>query len=114
MQIPNGLDLAEFSKLPERGKFRAKLRFGKKKTVVYLGQISPRKGVNHLVEAFCGGNMGSAQLLIAGNDMGGMEEARRKAGGAENIHFLGLLKGRERLELLADADVLVYASKNEI
>jgi glycosyltransferase involved in cell wall biosynthesis len=30
------------------------------------------------------------------------------------VRFLGLLEGRERLGLLADADVLVYASTGEI
>ena len=53
-RIPNGLMLEEFEDLPPRGAF--KRRWGiEGRIVAYLGQISPRKGVEHLVEAFRGG-----------------------------------------------------------
>jgi glycosyltransferase involved in cell wall biosynthesis len=112
--IPNGLDLAEFHPLPEPGSFRRRTGLPPGKVVVYLGQISPRKGVTHLVQAFHGPVLDEAQLVIAGNDMGAMDEARAAAGGRANIHFAGLLAGRERLELLASADALVYPSTDEI
>ena len=51
-------------------------------------------------------------MVIGGNDMGGLTEARRVAG--PDVVFTGLLEGRERLELLAAADVLVYASQTEV
>ncbi len=111
-RIPNGLDLAEFSPLPERGRFRRAHNLGNGPLVVFLGQVSPRKGVEHLVQAFRGGGPEGATLVIAGNDMGGMAAARAQADGA--VHFVGLLEGPARLELLADADVLVYAGKTEI
>ena len=50
--------------------------------------------------------------MIGGNDMGGLKRAQRGSG--SDIVFTGLLPGRERLELLAAADVLVYASKSEV
>ncbi len=113
VRIPNGLDLAEFSPLPERGVFRRQMGWGDRPLVVYLGQVSPRKGVDHLVAAFAGGGPAGSLLVVAGNDMGAMAEVQRGAD-ADAVRFLGLVPGRERLELLADADVLVYASTAEV
>ncbi len=112
VRIPNGLDLAEFAPLPERGVFRAAHGLGDGPLVAYLGQVSPRKGVDLLVRAFAGGGPHGSQLVVAGNDMGGMERARQEASDA--VRFVGLLPGRQRLELLADADVLVYATTAEV
>jgi glycosyltransferase involved in cell wall biosynthesis len=46
--------------------------------------------------------------------MGAEDRARAAAGAHPHIHFVGVLEGRERLALLAEADVLVYASTGEI
>ena len=111
--IPNGLMLDEFEDLPEEGTFKARWKLPRRrKLVAYLGQVSPRKGVDHLVEAFRDGAIPDATLVIGGNDMGGMARARARAD--ESVLFTGLLAGRERLRLLVDADVLVYASTDEI
>ncbi len=113
VHIPNGLMLDEFGDLPEAGTFKARWKLPKRrKLVAYLGQVSPRKGVDHLVEAFRDRAIPDATLVIAGNDMGGMDRARARAD--EGVLFTGLLAGRERLRLLVDADVLVYASTDEI
>ena len=113
--IPNGLDLAEFSPLPPRGRIREKLGLTPDQPLVaYLGQISPRKGVEHLVDAFTEDAPGGAFLAIGGNDMGAMAEAKARCPKDAPVHFLGLLEGQERLELLVDADVLVYASTGEV
>lgn len=110
-QIPNGLALEEFEALPPPGSFKA--RWGVKGPMVaYLGQISPRKGVDHLVAAFAGGAIPGATLVIGGNDMGGL--ARAKAQDHDGVIFTGLLEGPERLALLVDADVLVYPSTDEV
>ncbi len=107
--IPNGLMLEEFEELPRPGSFKS--RWGiEGRVVAYLGQISPRKGVEHLVSCFEG--VQDATLVIGGNDMGGLAEARSRAG--SRVVFTGLLEGRERLALLVDADVLVYPSTDEV
>ncbi len=112
--IPNGLDLGEFDPLPPRGRFRQRHHLPAGPLVAYLGQVSPRKGVEHLVEALADGGPGGASLVIAGNDMGGMAAARARLRPGSPVRFVGLLEGAERLELLADADVLVYASTAEV
>lgn len=122
-RIPNGIDLGEFEAPPRRGTFRRRLGLADEPIVAYLGQVSPRKGVVHLVRAFTEDTqaaLGRAVLVIAGNDMGAMAEARAAAGLGDDadapgrVRFVGLLPGQERLALLADADVLVYASTDEV
>jgi glycosyltransferase involved in cell wall biosynthesis len=114
-QIPNGLTLEEFSNLPQKGTFRNKHKIVGP-IVAYLGQISPRKGVSHLVEAFRDHDMMGATLVVAGNDMGAMAHAKSVASkvSGERVIFTGLLEGADRLALLVDADVLVYPSTDEI
>ncbi len=110
-QIPNGLMLEEFEDLPARGEFKA--RWGiSGRVVAYLGQLSPRKGVEHLAAAFAGGGIPDATLVIGGNDMGALGRARAAAD--PGVVFTGLLEGRDRLALLVDADVVVYPSTDEV
>ena len=112
VRIPNGLDLGEFGQLPERGAFKAKHGLGDGPVVTYLGRVSPRKGVDHLVRAFADRALAPAVLVVAGNDMGALAQAQAVA--PDGVHFVGLVAGQERLSLLADTDVLVYPSADEV
>ncbi len=115
VEIPNGLDLGEFSPLPPRGLFRRRIGLDPERPmVVYLGQLSPRKGVEHLVAAFNRDSPAGAVLVVGGNDMGGGKLARAVADPEAPVHFVGLLEGDERIQLLVDADVLVYPSTAEV
>ena len=110
--IPNGLDLGEFSPLAPLNTFRTRYQLDDRPIVAYLGQLSPRKGILHLIEA-CS-SMSSMQLIIAGNDMGVGHQIQEAVRPHDHIRCVGLLKGPERLELLRDARILVYPSTNEI
>ena len=115
--VHNGLDLAEFEELPERGAFRGARGLGERPLVLYLGKLTPRKGVDHLVDAMAQLQNQDAVLVVAGNDMGvqaPLERRVRELGLGERVRFLGLVTGPERLAALADADVLVYPSTREI
>lgn len=107
-RIPNGLWLEEFADLPPRGAFRARHGLGDGPLVAYLGQVTPRKGVDRLVAAFEGGALAPARLVVAGPVRG---MAAPAGGGAR---FVGTLEGPERLALLVDADVLAYPSTHEV
>lgn len=114
--VHNGLDLGEFESLPERGLFRARHGLGAGPLVLYLGKLTPRKGVDHLVAAMAR-LPGEAVLVIAGNDMGvrdALERQCRELELGDRVLFTGLVTGEERLGALADADVLVYPSTEEI
>jgi glycosyltransferase involved in cell wall biosynthesis len=114
--VPNPLDLTEFDCPSARGAFRARHSL-EGPLVVFLGKITPRKRVDLLIRAFARLSQTDATLVVAGNDMGAAAAAARTArdtGAAARTRFVGLLKGRERLDLLADADVVVYPSEHEI
>jgi glycosyltransferase involved in cell wall biosynthesis len=118
--VPNPVDLSEFSETIPKGAFRRRHRIPPAvRVVMFLGKLTPRKRVDVLVNAFARLEpplANEARLVIAGNDMGSGASIRSlvAASGLESrTTFCGLLKGRERLEALADADVLVYPSQDE-
>jgi glycosyltransferase involved in cell wall biosynthesis len=115
--IPNALDLGQFTPAIERGRFRALKRLGNAPLVLFLGKLTPRKGMGTLVEAFAALGKPDARLAVAGNDLGAgaeLDQAIARHGLADRVLRVGLLEGRERLHALADADVLVYPSRDEI
>src|SRR5437763_1539218 len=70
-----------------------------------------------VADAFAALDDRTATLVIAGNDLGSGAETRRRAqrlGVHERVVFTGLLRGAERLEALADADVVVYPARDEV
>lgn len=115
--IPNPVDLAEFAVPVATGRFRRRWALGRAPVVLFLGRLTPRKRLDVLVRAFARVRRDAARLVIAGNDMGAGAEARslvRSLGIEPRTIFTGLLRGDERLEALADADVVVYPSELEI
>src|SRR5439155_17348838 len=115
--IPNPVDLEEFAPPIAAGHFRQRFSIPAGPLIVFLGRLTPRKRLDLVIEAFARLRRSDASLVIAGNDMGAGGAARALAGalGVERrTWFTGLLQGRERLEALADADVMVYPSADEI
>ena len=115
--IPNPIDLDEFTPAISRGRFRARLGLGNLPVVLYLGRLSPRKRLDVLVHAFAGLDRMDGRLVIAGNDMGAGDSTRalvKTLDLEDKTLFTGLLQGRERLEALADATVLVYPAEDEV
>ncbi|HEX5108487.1 MAG TPA: glycosyltransferase [Vicinamibacterales bacterium] len=119
--VPNPIDLSEFSPPPVRGRFLATHLPHGARAVLFLGRLSPRKRVDDLIAAFArlraAGRFSNVWLIVAGNDMGsgGRIRALLAAAGVEDrARMIGLLEGRQRLEALADADVVVYPSEHEI
>jgi glycosyltransferase involved in cell wall biosynthesis len=114
--IPNPSNLDEFAVPIERGRFRR--RFGLDgELVMFLGKLTPRKRLDVLARAFASFDRPAARLVIVGNDMGYGAELERLIETlqiGDRTVLTGLLTGRERLEALADADVVVYPSKDEI
>lgn len=116
-QIPNPVDLDEFAAPITRGAFRGRFALSGGPIVLYLGKLTPRKRLDVLARAFAALDRQDATLVIAGNDMGSRAATRaltESLGIADRTRFTGLLRGAERLEALADADVVVYPSADEI
>jgi glycosyltransferase involved in cell wall biosynthesis len=118
--VPNPIDLDEFDAPTAEGAFRRRAGLpprGVAAVVLFLGKLTPRKRVDRLVRAFAAMRDAKARLVIAGNDMGAERSIRslvQSLGLESRTTFTGLLRGRDRLEALADADVVVYPSEHEI
>jgi len=115
--VYNGLDLGEFEDLPEQGAFRTEQGLSEGPLLLYLGKLTPRKGVDHLIAAMAQLQCSDAQLVVAGNDMGvrvALEAQVNELGLDQRVRFVGLVTGDRRRSALADADLLVYPSSDEI
>jgi len=114
--VPNGIDLAEFEKLPPRGKFRKKYGVAPdQKMVLYLARLHKIKGPDLLVRAFASiaSRLKDARLVIVGPDEGylpALKKLVKELDIERNIHFIGPLHGKEKLEAYVDADVYVLPS----
>jgi glycosyltransferase involved in cell wall biosynthesis len=110
--LPNPVDLDEFADLaPSQARAEEGVR-----SVLYLGQLIPRKCVDVLVRAMAELPQ-TTRLEIAGND-GGCEASLRalvrRLDLGSRVRFAGLLRGSERLAALAAADVVAYAGRDEV
>jgi len=115
--IPNPLDLAELDGSRTPGQLRARLGLGDGPVVLYLGQLSPRKRVDIAMRAIAKLERPDVRLVVAGSDMGTEQRLRHLAGRLGLEHrtvFAGVLEGDSRLHALADADVAVYPTQDEI
>lgn len=115
--IYNGIDADAFTNLPEAGAFKDNYGLTGKKVVLYLGKITPRKGIDFLVKAFSRMSAPGTVLVIAGNDMGfrtRVESIVREKGLSNEVLFTGLLTGTDKLSAYRDADMLVYPAIHEI
>jgi len=118
--VPLGVNLDEYERLPERGSFRAAHpELGDKRLVVFLGRVTPKKGLDLLVSAFAlvAQAMSDAHLVIAGPDDGGYRKTVARwlmeMKLADRSTMTGLLLGDDKLALLADADAWVLPSYTE-
>lgn len=114
--VPNPVDLDEFADSPDRDRFRRRWSPGGEPIVLFLGKLTPRKGVERLVEVMPRLARHRPRLVIAGNDMGALGSVRAAIdthGLGGSTVLAGLLEGRDRLDALAAADVVVYPSSDE-
>ena len=115
--IPNPIDEGEFERMPDGARFRATLGVGPRPLLLFLGKLTPRKGVDHLVRAFSALDRSDAVLVVAGNDMGAgpvVDALVRSLNLERRVFRPGLLTGSDRLDALAAADVVAYPSREEI
>jgi glycosyltransferase involved in cell wall biosynthesis len=115
--VSNPVDLEEHREPPRRGAFRSAHELGDSPLVLFVGKLTPRKRVDVLLEALAMGVGPGVRLAVVGNDMGslvGLQQEAARLGVSGQVIFTGLLRGAERLEAMADADVLVHPSADEI
>jgi glycosyltransferase involved in cell wall biosynthesis len=115
--VPNGLRCDDFADLPPPAVFRRAVA-AEGPLVLALGRLSRKKGLNVLVRAFAIVRKRlQATLVIAGPDDEGLEPGllrlAKREGVADDVRFVGMLLGREKLEALAAADVWALSSHTE-
>jgi glycosyltransferase involved in cell wall biosynthesis len=114
--VPNGIDLAEFDDLPQRGGFRKKYDLDyNQKMILYLGRIHKIKGLDVLAKAFAdlSKELNNVKLVIAGPDDGylpALKQLIKKLQIEEKVLLPGPLYGEEKLKAYVDADVYVLPS----
>ena len=114
--IPNGIDLAGYSDLPIRGRFRATWGIDDAaKVVLYLGRLDPTKGIDLLIRSF--GDLrrefDDAILMLVGGDMGHNDEFRQRIRSLDlddRVIFTGFVSAEEKMAAFTDADVFVTPS----
>ncbi len=118
--VPNGLDLVEFSEVPLKEWFKKRYPVLKdKKIVLFLGRIHKKKGLDILVRAF---NLivkekTDVHLVIAGNDeeryFENVKRWIKEYDIEDKVSYIGMLRGKEKLEAFAGSDVFVMPSYSE-
>ena len=115
--LPNPIDEVEFADPRDPDGFRRQHEIGSGPLVVFLGKLTPRKGVDVLLKAFARLQSRHAMLVIAGNDMGTgrmLDTLTATLGLTPRVRRIGLVTGAARLDALAAADVVVYPSRDEV
>ncbi len=104
--IYNGIDTDKFVK-----------NQNKKRYVLYLGRLTPQKGVDHLIRAFSivTKHVQDLILLIAGDgpDLNYLIKLTIDLGLSDKVFFLGRVPDNELKELYANASVFVMPSVSE-
>ena len=103
--IPNGIDLRRYGPL----KARTPLNGKDTKTIVYVGRLEKRKGVEYLLEAFnqLVQEMPNTHLIVAGKG-GKRKELERlvKSNKTPNVTFTGYVTDEEKINLFGNADLV--------
>lgn len=119
--IPNGINMSEYSRLPQKGEFKRKYGInGDKKILLYLGRIHKIKGLDCLIKAFSmlvrQLNFDDVLLAVVGPDDGylhDMELLIEKKGMRDYIILTGPLYDRNKLEVYVDSEVYILPSVYE-
>jgi glycosyltransferase involved in cell wall biosynthesis len=115
--IPNGLDPADYARLPAKGSFRARHpEIGERPILLFLGRINFKKGLDILADAVGRLKRDDLHLVIAGPDGGYLAETRQfvaAAGLTGRTTFPGMLTGADKLAAFADAALFLLPSYSE-
>lgn len=119
VNIPNGIDVSTFQKLPPEGTFREQFNVSQNHIILFLGRLHQIKGLDFLISTFSEliHEINDVVLVLAGPDDGYESDARSlisKFSLSDKTIFTGHLNGITKLSAYVDADVLVYPSIFEI
>lgn len=119
--LPNGVRLETFDAIPRPRPIRKELALpADARILLYLARIHRKKGLDNLIPAIrhLRAAMPSLHLVVAGHDAGSgyqkdMQELARSQGVAGRVHFVGEVRGEEKVRTLLGADAYVLSSYTE-
>lgn len=117
--VPLGINIEEYSNLPEGGIFREKFNISKDdKLIIFIGRVHEIKGLDLLIDAFkeLADSEADVKLAIVGPDDGYMDALNSRiaeCGLSDKVIVTGPLYKREKQEALVDCDLFVMPSKYE-
>jgi len=91
--------------------------FSEEKYILFLGRIHPKKGIKLLIKVFSRIKQTQFKLKIAGPDSHHKQELVRlvnKLNLDDKVHFVGMVKGKEKFKLYKGAHVFVAPSYSEV
>jgi glycosyltransferase involved in cell wall biosynthesis len=119
--VPNGIDLSAYDCLPIKGFFKKRFHLcDEEQIVLYLGRISPEKGIDFLIHAFAvllKGYNGRLRLVIAGPDDGYLRQLVAlvtSLGISNSVLFTGLLSSNEKVSAYVDASIVVNVEPKNV
>ncbi len=105
IELPFGLDPARFAAAAQAPAADHPLR------LIFAGQVSVRKGVPYLLDAWCALGWRDAELWLIGGVTSDMAAIRSRWSGLEGVSFLG--HSTALGELMAQGDLFVFPSIEE-
>jgi glycosyltransferase involved in cell wall biosynthesis len=117
--VPNGIDVAQFRRVPRTASLSALDIKESDQVVLFLGRLHPSKGVDLLVDAFfrIASRHPNSVLVIAGPDEHGFSDKIQGEAARQNlehrIRVPGMVMGDLKTDLLARADLFVLPSMGE-
>lgn len=119
--IPNGIDSQQYRLDRKAARAAVADRWMKGVAadyVLFLGRLHAKKRVDLLLRAFMAAQVADAKLLVAGPDESGLWETLagpclQNPEEAARVTRVGLVTGRDKLELLAGARVFALSSEHE-
>ena len=119
--IPNGVDLSEFENLDSQEVSKNNLNLNiSKKYILFISRVHPKKGLEYLVKSFIkySKQFENYELLIIGPTddekyKKSLDSVISDSKLVKKIHFLGMLKGKNRIDVYNASSLFVLPSHTE-